>query len=90
MPTTRRSAHGPTDLDYDVASLRDPLPPETLTVLDTVLDARTASEELTAHLNRAQQKLEAGTFDEAARDEIGADLLALSDQLRAAAIGIFG
>lgn len=84
-----KAAAGPTDLDYDLASLVEPLAGETLDVLDAVIEARDACDELRSHIARAQEALEAGLFDFKTRHEIAADMLELSDLLHAKALEVF-
>lgn len=87
---TAKPVTGPTDLDYDVAQLGDPLTADALDALDGVIDARDAVAEFANLITLTQTAIEDGKYDEALRDQIGSDLLALAAKLSAAAIEVFG
>lgn len=87
MPSTRTHVD---EFDYDVASLRDPLPAEALDALGSILDARDAVNDFANLLRHAQTRLEAGTLDEVTRGQLGDDLRDLHAAIGAATVRVFG
>jgi hypothetical protein len=58
MPTIK--SLGPTDLDYELAQLGDPLTNDALDALDPTIEARDAARDLTRLIEGAQAMLERG------------------------------
>jgi hypothetical protein len=81
MPTIK--SLGPTDLDYELAQLGDPLTDDALDMLDTVITARDAAADLLGYITRVQKTLEAGATPHQVREQYGADLDDLIDTLTA-------
>lgn len=73
-----------TDLDYDLASLSEPLTADGLEMLSTVLDARDLLHELLAYTQQVQALLEAGRTPFEVRELFGLDLDDLTDKFDAA------
>jgi hypothetical protein len=84
MPKNTAAALHATDLDYDVASLSEPLSDAALDVLDAISDAKDALPELLAYLNQAQAMAEAGRTPFEISERFGFDLDELIDRIAAA------
>jgi hypothetical protein len=81
MPKTTAAVVHATDLDYDVASLSEPLTEEAHVMLDAVLDTRDYLHELMAYVGQAQAMLEAGRSPFEVKERFGFDLDEVITQL---------
>lgn len=89
MPTTK-TPYIDYEIDRDLAMITEPLSSDALDQLDVVLDARDALNDAQEYIAYAQQQIEAGTFDLAMQDTVGAALLHLADLIKTAAVSING